>query len=156
MLADSRPKWAFDQHRRVKHQARCEFNKFVDSNRCPVCSKVFADRLRVIAHLSETRQRSKTLKRSCRESVVEGLVPELAPARVLELELEAKAQRGVARRAGHTRPVVPWHKRAAPLAELRPLAQRPAKRLRVKTAPVAVAWVWTEPHKKARVEKTAS
>ena len=134
---------ALAQHSRVKHHERCSMNRFVSSSKCLVCARSFADRLRVIAHLSDPRQRGKTYKRTCREVVLAGGVLELPRDLVVQLDQEARVQRRSARKAGHTRPVVPWHKRAVPLAELHPLHERPAKRLRCKTS--KVEWVWTRP-----------
>ena len=125
-------------------------NKFVTTNRCPCCGIYFADRLRVIAHLSETRQRSKVRKQTCRDLVLQGRIPELDPAEVERLDAEACVQRSAARKAGHTRPVVPWHKRARE-APLPPLVLRPAKRLRAKTTDVD--WRWVRPQEAAKPSK---
>ena len=141
---------ALSQHERVVHGARCLMNKFVATNRCPCCGLVFADRLRVIAHLSETRQRSKVRKQTCRDTVLQGGIPELDLAVVERLDAEARTQRSAARKAGHTRPVVPWHKRASE-APPPPLFLRPAKRLRGKTTDVE--WRWARPQEAAKPSK---
>ena len=125
-------------------------NKFVATNRCPVCFVVFADRLRVIAHLSETRQRSKVRKLTCRDSVLSGQVPEIDPLAVAQLDAEARIQRAAARKVGHTRPVVPWHKRVGETTPS-PLELRPAKRLRVKTT--EVEWMWYRPQDATKPSK---
>ena len=135
---------ALDQHARVKHGKRCDMNRYVATASCPVCGKGFADRLRVIAHLSETRVRARHARRSCREVVLAGGVVQLDDSVVETLDGEARRQRRAARRAGHTRPVVSEHQRAnkRPLEEL---TRRPAKRLRVKTADRAVEWKLCRP-----------
>ena len=130
---------ALGQHKRVMHAARCVMNSYVESNQCPACGHKFADRLRVIAHLSETRQRSKNPKQSCRDKVLEGGFAQLPPDRVKELDESAKLQRRAARKAGHTRPVVPLHLHA-PKRPLSELVSLPKRRLRAKTSTENVTW----------------
>ena len=123
-----------DQHRRIKHGWRCPINRFVTGPMCPVYGKVFATRLRAIAHLSDPRKRSQSDRASCREIVLSGGVPEVADEALLEqFSEEARAQRAEARKAGHTRPVVGWCRNA----QKRPFSEvfkMPRRRLRQKTA----------------------
>ena len=125
---------AVDMHRRVVHGLRQMANRFVDSNSCPVCKKLFANRLRVISHLSETRQRGKGLRGpSCRDRVLAGEVPQIPESRLMELDLQARAERFEARRAGHTRPVV-GDLGSAAKRPLDILVEVPSRRVRQKTA----------------------
>ena len=135
---------ALEQHTRVKHGQKCAMNFFVADARCPVCNKQFADRLRVIAHLSETRVRSKSGKPTCRDRVLAGEVPRLDDSVVTELHGKARVQRAEARRAGHTRPVVPKHSQAhkRPLEELYSI---PRRRVRCKTSPEGMSWKLVQP-----------
>ena len=95
----------------------------------------FADRLRVMAHLGETRQRRKGVPGpSCRDRVLAGEFPAVSEERLDALEQADKAARAAARRAGHTRPVVGDFNSAAK----RPLCMlvvAPVRRVRQKTSP---------------------
>ena len=125
---------ALDQHRRIKHGRRCPMNSFATGPMCPVCGKMFATRLRAIAHLSDPRKRSQSERTGCREVVLSGGVPEVKDEALLEqLSEVARAQRAEARKAGHTRPVVGWCKNAQKRS-LSEIVKLPKRRLRQKTA----------------------
>eukprot|EP00973_Karenia_brevis_P023464 3230690-Karenia_brevis.AAC.1 len=47
---------ALASHMRAKHGKRNEIRKYVDSAVCPVCKTDFKERLRCIAHLSDSRR----------------------------------------------------------------------------------------------------
>ena len=120
------------QHQRVKHSVRNPFTEIVgDSLKCPVCKKSFANRWRVIAHLSETRQRRVGGPAElCGPRALEA--PRLDPSLALRLAESDRSARTSARRAGHSHAVVGRlhaSKRAA-----RELVVVPGVRLRTKTA----------------------
>ena len=135
---------ALQQHARKKHGQKCLMKFCVSGSQCPICDKVFADRLRVIAHLSESRTRTKIPKVTCGDRIRAGEGQRLPDTLVAELDEEAKAQRAEARKAGHTRPVVPQHLHAQkrPLDELRSM---PRRRVCRKTAPAEVSWIFVRP-----------
>ena len=135
---------ALQQHTRVLHGECQAMNRFVGDNICPACHNSFADRLRVIAHPSEIRQRSKIVKVTCRDQVLLGSFSEIPADLVKELDDQAREQRKSARRAGHSRPVVPSHLQAAkrPLSELITL---PKRRLRAKTLDAEACWTLKRP-----------
>ena len=130
------------QHERVKHKRRTYAEDFVGKEPvCPVCAKVFADRLRVVAHLSDTRVRAKHGRPSCTQLLLSGGYPKIQ-AEVLEAERSLnKAARTQARRQGHTRPVVGFGQHAC-APKLSGASQLPRKRMREKTPPDEVEWIW--------------
>ena len=88
---------ALGQHQRIKHQIRTEVRNYVDdSGFCPVCSTNFQSRIRVIAHLSDTRpSRCK-----CRDEVLSGRYEQLPGHVVVQLDGVDKQLKRDARRAG--------------------------------------------------------
>ena len=135
---------ALQQHARVVHKQRCVMNFYVSGSKCPCCRREFADRLRVIAHLSDPRNRAKVVKATCRDKVLAGDVPRLADDVVAKLDEEARIQRAKARRAGHTRPVVPTHLQASK-RKLGELISLPSRRVRHKTSPAQMEWRMKKP-----------
>ena len=122
------------QHQRVKHQLRNPFAEIVGDNlKCPVCNKSFANRWRVIAHLSEMRQRRVGRPVSlCGPKALEADIPRLDPSLALQLAEKDRLARTQARRAGHSHAVVGrQHANRRPATKLRVV---PIVRVRVKTA----------------------
>ena len=102
--------------------------RFVCSSlRCCVCSCLFSTRSRLVARLSETRNRGRR-KFTCRDAVLNsGLVSPVTPAEFESAHQADRQLRKDARKRGHTQP----------------LAIRPAKRLKVCSsisASAAQAW----------------
>ena len=125
-------KKALLQHQRVSHSVRNPFVQIVgESLECPVCHKAFANRWRVIAHLSETRQRRVGGPAElCGPKALEA--PRLDPGLAQKLAESDRSARTKARRAGHSHAVVGRahaNKRTA-----RELVVVPTLRLRAKTA----------------------
>ena len=114
----------------------------------PFCKKAFASRLRVIAHLSETRVRAKVPKATCRDRVLAGEAPRVPPETLERLNEADKVQRTQSRRQGHSTPVVAGHQHAnkRPLPQAK---QMPRRRVRAKTGPSDMDWMWfAEPPQK--------
>ena len=131
------------QHERIKHGTRTCVDQYVGSDgKCPICSRVFASRLRAVAHLSDPRIRSKHGRPSCRERVLSGEVPPIHGFDLIRMREEDRKLRAAARRDGHTTPIVGFARHAcAPKQAV--ASQRPKRRLPAKTAPGSAEWVWT-------------
>ena len=88
------------QHMRIKHKQRSSVHNFVDdSGVCPDCASNFVSRIRVIAHLSDTRPS----RCRCRNVVLTGdVVPELSPEIVDKLNSRDRELKKQALRGGHT------------------------------------------------------
>ena len=92
---------ALKMHCRVVHSLRCVPKAYAPgSGQCMLCLKVFSTRLRLIAHLTETRQRGPIAPCGLRLGCVAPL-PAREVARLDELDREA---RRAARRKGLTQP----------------------------------------------------
>ena len=93
---------ALEQHQRSVHGRRSSVKHWANSTgKCVVCGSVFSTRLRLVAHLTESRTRYG--KRPCREFL--HLFPPLSGEAVRELDLlDSKARRD-ARHRGHTQPL---------------------------------------------------
>ena len=88
------------QHMRIKHKKRSDIHNFVnDSGVCPNCATNYVSRIRVIAHLSDTRPS----RCRCRNAILNGdIVPELDPELVAKLNSRDREIKKQALRAGHT------------------------------------------------------
>eukprot|EP00973_Karenia_brevis_P014898 2033769-Karenia_brevis.AAC.1 len=57
---------ALASHMRSKHGVRSDMNKYIgDTGVCPVCGTDFHNRVRLLAHVSDMRVRSKTRRVTC-------------------------------------------------------------------------------------------
>ena len=135
---------------RKLHGDRNIFRRFVDSAAiCPVCHVKFENRLRAIAHLTETRCRGKETQ-TCRSAVEAGRFEPLPERTVKALDaIDAKLRKD-ARAVGKTQVCVRIPtKRARARGNIGPessenaatLPYRPAKRQRVKTSDSNVTYV---------------
>ena len=96
---------ALAQHARRAHGKRSQFNAYVAADgRCPVCGKVFASRLRCIAHLNDGRELRGG---KCADRIRQGECIRLRDELVVELDAIDTEARRVARAQGHTQPLVP-------------------------------------------------
>eukprot|EP00973_Karenia_brevis_P027721 3820619-Karenia_brevis.AAC.1 len=67
---------ALASHQRAKHKFRNPLGAYLDdSGICPVCGTNFHNRVRVLAHVSDTRVRSKVQRLTCRQQLLRGVVP---------------------------------------------------------------------------------
>ena len=144
-LCASRPAFtsakALASHIRCKHKVTNPLNKYIDnSGICPVCATNFYSRTRVLAHVSETRIRSKSGRQTCRQILQAGHFPKIGESTLADATLAARTERREAQRRGrtHTLATLPAKRQEAPerYSELRPL-----KRLRIKTAPADITFV---------------
>jgi hypothetical protein len=86
---------ALASHQRAKHGSRMAIRTFVEGTVCVACGTDYRQRLRLIAHLSDSR------RPRCRNWIVANTSP-LSPARVCELDDEDRVARNDARAQGHT------------------------------------------------------
>ena len=94
---------------RVKHNKRNMLRFYLDgSGICPVCRTQFESRLRVLAHVSETRCRGKS-RITCRSVLESGKARLIEASEVARLDELDRIQRRTARRAGrsHAKVCVP-------------------------------------------------
>lgn len=84
------------QHCRRVHGVRTPVRLYVSGSVCPVCRSDFRDRLRCIAHLTDSR------RPRCRTSLLGGDYPALPLDRAAELDEADKVARRAAWRSGHT------------------------------------------------------
>ena len=96
---------ALESHRRVRHKMRAPLATLVGSSKvCPCCHTEFSSRPRLLAHISEKRNRGNRLY-SCNSILAAGLVQ---PPQNSDLEAAFAADREArtaARKAGHTVPL---------------------------------------------------
>ena len=94
---------ARDAHSRSKHGTRCSVNDYIgDVSVCPVCHTEYRSRLRLLAHLSDTRIRSKHRGTSCNAEFLASK-PKRIDAEVLaELHKKDRLSRNAAIKLGHT------------------------------------------------------
>ena len=87
------------QHSRIKHGARCQQRMFAPASAvCPVCGTMFRARLRLLAHLCDSR-RPKFWHAILADPVK---YPPLSAKMVEELDMQDNELRKAARRAGHS------------------------------------------------------
>jgi len=148
---------ALASHMRSKHKVTSPLNKYIDnSGICPVCRTNFFSRTRVLAHVSETRVRNKTGRKTCRQKLLAGDFPEISSTIFADAAIASRTERREAQRRGrtHTLATIPAKRQARPeqYSQL-----RPCKRLRTKTAPADVVFVpYTVPDasKRRRIDQT--
>ena len=121
-------------HARSKHKVASPLNKYIDtSGICPVCRTNFFSRTRVLAHVSETRVRNKTGRKTCRQRLLVGDFTEIISTVFADAAIASRTERREAQRRGrtHTLATIPAKRQARPeqYSQL-----RPCKRLRTKTA----------------------
>ena len=88
---------ALQQHARVKHAARIDIRRFVDSDAvCPACKTNFRQRFRCIAHLSDSR------RKNCYLQILQMSLSPLPNERVQELDALDRFEKLEARKKGHT------------------------------------------------------
>ena len=132
---------ALASHIRCKHKVTSPLNRYIDnSGICPVCRTNFYSRTRVLTHVSETRVRNKSGRKTCRQRLLAGDFPELCVSVFADATLASRKERRAAQRCGrtHTLATLPAKRQARPehYSQLRPL-----KRLRTKTSPADVVFV---------------
>jgi len=123
---------ALASHIRCKHKVTSPLNKYIDnSGICPVCATNFHSRTRVLAHVSETRVRNKSGRKTCRQILQAGDFPEISESIFADATLASRTERREAQRRGrtHTLAILPAKGQAATeqYSQLRPI-----KRLRIK------------------------
>ena len=91
---------ALNSHARSKHDVVSLIPKYIDgSGLCPACKSVFCSRIRVIAHLSDTR------RPRCRDRVLAGEFPAIADDVFVQLQSSDRETRKSALHEGHTHPI---------------------------------------------------
>ena len=89
---------------RIKHMVTNPLNKYVDdSGICPVYHINFVSRARVLTHVSETRIRNKSGRRTCRQRLMAGELPLLSESCLTAATLATRTERRDAQRRGRTR-----------------------------------------------------
>ena len=106
-LCDERPAFknakALASHQRTKHKLRNPLTDYLDdSGICPVCSSHFHNRVRLLAHVSETRKRSKTSHATCRELLLRGAFPKISVELRTAAGMKDREMRRAAQRAGRS------------------------------------------------------
>eukprot|EP00973_Karenia_brevis_P028821 3974320-Karenia_brevis.AAC.1 len=72
---------ALASHQRVVHGVRSPMRAFADAHgECPVCKSKYGTRLRLLAHLSDSR------RPRCRNDLLSGQYPTLTDERIKELD----------------------------------------------------------------------
>ena len=88
---------ALQAHQRVKHGIRSPMRLFADeSGECRVCGTQFGTRLRLLAHLCDSR------RPKCRDVCLSGSIPPIAADEVGRLDLIDRDLKRSAARCGHT------------------------------------------------------
>ena len=103
LCGDPRPAFASPKvlasHQRCAHGVRNPMRAFADADgRCPVCAPLFHSRLRLLAHLSDTR------RPKCRNILLAGSIQPLPKRRIDELDVADKLARRAAQREGRSHP----------------------------------------------------
>eukprot|EP00973_Karenia_brevis_P000276 38773-Karenia_brevis.AAC.1 len=122
-------------HCRTKHGHRSDVNQYVGKiSVCPVCKKDFHSRLRLLAHLSESRHRSKKIhgrRLLCKDAITSGMYPKVPAAELQEaIHLDRQLLRE-ARRAGRSHVIATCSVKRMPQSVIE---VRPTKRLRTKAS----------------------
>ena len=88
---------ALASHMRTVHKIRTPMRAYADSNGvCPACATTFCSRLRLLAHLCDSR------RPRCRNYILGSGLPTLSAERVAKLDSEDREARRLAKRQGHT------------------------------------------------------
>jgi hypothetical protein len=96
---------ALESHRKAKHKTRAAFTSMIGSSRvCPCCHVEFSTRTRLLAHISEKRNRGGR-KYSCNMLFAAGLVRPLGEDELSSAYAADTEARTLARKAGHTVPI---------------------------------------------------
>ena len=82
-------------HQRAKHGARLQIRCYLSGSKCPACGTEFVQRLRLIAHVSDSR------RPRCRDWLLSHC-PRLPDAEVAKLDEVDRELRRSAQRAGHS------------------------------------------------------
>ena len=93
---------ALSSHNRAKHGQKNEMRYYVNSSgMCPVCNNMYHTRLRVLAHLCDSR------RARCRSAIQQGRheASRLSSEQVIVLDSFDNQARTDARKAGHTHPI---------------------------------------------------
>ena len=113
---------ALGSHCRAKHKSRTGLSCYVGlSKRCPVCMVSFSSRTRLLAHVSDSRNRGMRAL-TCHDVLRAGLCAPVPEAEHSEACQADRALRRTARRSGHTQP----------------LSEAPAKRRKVTSGLVSI------------------
>ena len=95
---------ALQSHQRVVHKVLSPMRAYADeSGTCPVCSTCFRSRLRLLAHLCDSR------RPTCRDACFSRDITPLTETRVVELDKLDRLARTEARRAGHSHAISRGH-----------------------------------------------
>ena len=132
---------ALASHMRSKHKITNPLNRYIDnSGICPICGTNFFSRARVLTHVSETRVRNKSGRKSCRQRLLKGEFPQISDTVFADAVLATRTERREAQRRGRTHVLATLPaKRQLGLEQYSGL--RPLKRLRSKTAPTNIVFV---------------
>jgi hypothetical protein len=96
---------ALEAHKKAKHKTRAQFSSLIGASRvCPCCHVEFSSRTRLLAHISEKRNRGGRLY-SCNTLMAAGMVMPVDQAELRTALESDKLARTLARKAGHTVPV---------------------------------------------------
>ena len=96
---------ALESHKRAKHKSRTPLSNLIgSSNVCPCCHTAFSCRARLLAHVSEKRNRGSR-QYSCNTILLAGLVQPPSAANLAIAFDEDKEARSAARKSGHTVPL---------------------------------------------------
>ena len=95
-------------HKRKKHDGVSVVTKFVGRSLfCPVCACRFGSRTRLIAHLSEHRNRGRR-QFTCRALLRSGMLAPVPEQEHRAVHAEDRRNRKRARQSGHTQPLAPF------------------------------------------------
>ena len=132
-----------EAHNRAKHRQRTAVAHFLGASTiCPACGTDFHSRARLLNHASDGRIRSKARTVSCRDQILSMGMEPIRDSELCRLNAQAKSDRQLARKAGHTQIIA-----LKPAVRARPShlmntscdcdgessQVRPRKRLRTKT-----------------------
>ena len=88
---------ACNQHMRIRHAIKSPVKVYIDgSGVCPICQTNFSSRLRVLAHVSDTR------RPKCRDQILAGACAPLPRAVFSKLEAKDRSSLKAARKQGNT------------------------------------------------------
>ena len=99
-LCEGRPCFAtsraLQSHQRTKHNQRNPVRCFLFGSRCPVCKTDFIDRLRCLAHLSDSR------RERCRIALTSGAFPRVPDQLLIQLDAQDNELRKAVRKKGRS------------------------------------------------------
>ena len=88
---------ALESHRRVVHGCRSNMRFYApESGICYACQTNFNSRLRLLAHLVDSR------RPKCRDTILQSNFPKLPESEVQRLDICDRTYRRIAKRAGHS------------------------------------------------------